>query len=535
MEQTSTNSDCLPRQVHLSPGTPADTSMWVSWVTKKKCTSVVNLKDNDDLDFVPKRFTDTTGGKVYTTNDLYSGYYSSGYMHHVLLTDLLPSNQYTYSAGGGLMLETDSNEVFNQPLNFETLPAAKEDIAVRIAVVGDLGQTHHAISTMNEVNIMRKETDTILDGKDLPSSFLMIVGDLSYADGNGTRWDTWGTKMAPFLSSIPLVAFPGNHEIEIDSESSETFMHFRSRFKMPETEPEYTRPGTVFNDSAYDFNFTYEHGSSYYSFNTGPVHVVCLNTYTHTEHGSEQYSWLESDLISLDRRKVPWVLVFAHGPWYNSNLLHQNEVATLTMRENMEPLLHRHRVAGFWAGHVHAYERTHPAWQGQRDDDEGCVFVTIGDGGNREGLYDRWKTDDSMPEWVAFRNGSHYGRGDLVVLNKTHLRWQWWPNGFGAAEDDVWIINPYTANSESIPESKVFDPAVQGALVMVSVLAFLGCVTGFIRYLRKHTGKQGGFSSEDRSISSQNSQIAPKKDMPLKRASFRSVPHDDLEVSLGQV
>ena len=44
---------------------------------------------------------------------------------------------------------------------------------------------------------------------------------------------------------------------------------------------------------------------------------------------------------------------------------------------------------------------------------------------------------------MSFRNGSHYGRGDLVVVNATHLRWQSWPNGASVAEDEAWITNPY--------------------------------------------------------------------------------------------
>ena len=102
----------------------------------------------------------------------------------------------------------------------------------------------------------------------------------------------------------------------------------------------------------------------------------------------------------------------------------------------MEPLLHSHGAAAVFAGHVHAYERTHPispasppkvhqqrggsqsVQGGVRDDVHGVVYVTIGDGGNREGLYDGWIVDESEepPDWVDFRNGSHYGRGVRIAL-----------------------------------------------------------------------------------------------------------------------
>ena len=124
----------------------------------------------------------------------------------------------------------------------------------------------------------------------------------------------------------------------------------------------------------------------------------------------------------------------------NSNVEHQNEVSTLTLKDSAEALLREYRVAGLWAGHVHAYERTHPAFAERREDCLGTTYITIGDGGNREGLYDTWS--DPPEEWVAFRNGSAYGRGDLYVVNATHIRWQWWPVTFAAPQDEHWITNP---------------------------------------------------------------------------------------------
>ena len=45
----------------------------------------------------------------------------------------------------------------------------------------------------------------------------------------------------------------------------------------------------------------------------------------------------------------------------------QDEVATLNMVASMESLLYDYDVAGVWSGHVHAYERTHKAYKGERD------------------------------------------------------------------------------------------------------------------------------------------------------------------------
>jgi hypothetical protein len=144
----------------------------------------------------------------------------------------------------------------------------------------------------------------------------------------------------------------------------------------------------------------------------------------------------------------------------------------------MEPLLHAHKVAAFFAGHVHAYERTHPAYLGKRADEDGTVYVTIGDGGNREGLYDSWTDDDDVGAggeggWVAFRNGSHYGRGDLLIPNGTHMRWQWWPTGEEVqlmAEDETWIINPFVASGNN---QRRYKGGATLAIVITSVFILL--------------------------------------------------------------
>lgn len=55
------------------------------------------------------------------------------------------------------------------------------------------------------------------------------------------------------------------------------------------------------------------------------------------------------------------------------------------MRTSMEPLTYKHGVDIFYYGHVHAYERTHPVYD-YTIDPCGAVHITIGDGGNSEGL-----------------------------------------------------------------------------------------------------------------------------------------------------
>ena len=68
--------------------------------------------------------------------------------------------------------------------------------------------------------------------------------------------------------------------------------------------------------------------------------------------------------------------------------------------------------------------------------------MTIGDGGNRDGLASKWVTP--QPDWSLFRQAS-FGHGELYAPNATHLNWRWVQNsalvpGPEASLDEVWIV-----------------------------------------------------------------------------------------------
>lgn len=86
------------------------------------------------------------------------------------------------------------------------------------------------------------------------------------------------------------------------------------------------------------------------------------------------------------------------------------------MRQAMEKLLYDAGVDMVFAGHVHAYERCVRSYNMQPDA-AGPYYITIGDGGNREGLATSWI--NPQPVWSAFRQAS-YGHGELEIVNATH-------------------------------------------------------------------------------------------------------------------
>ncbi|KAK6934445.1 Calcineurin-like phosphoesterase domain, ApaH type [Dillenia turbinata] len=77
----------------------------------------------------------------------------------------------------------------------------------------------------------------------------------------------------------------------------------------------------------------------------------------------------------------------------------------------------------------------------------GAVHITIGDGGNREGLAHRYK--DPQPDWSVFREAS-FGHGELKIVNSTHAFWGWHRNDDDEPirSDQVWITS--LADSECL-------------------------------------------------------------------------------------
>lgn len=184
-------------------------------------------------------------------------------------------------------------------------------------------------------------------------------------------------------SSAPLLSVPGNHEAEWGCGAP--FQAYQTRFRMP------VAPGSSAS-------------TMHYSFEAGGVHFVMLSSYSPIGPGSDQLSWLEADLRSVDRQRTPWLVAALHAPWFNSNSHHQGEGEPREFAVHAEPLLIAAGADIVFAGHVHAYERSLPSSAG-RADRCGATFITIGDGGNREGLAMGWL--DPQPEWSAFRESSY--------------------------------------------------------------------------------------------------------------------------------
>lgn len=55
-----------------------------------------------------------------------------------------------------------------------------------------------------------------------------------------------------------------------------------------------------------------KHKTAWYSFDFGNIHFVMMSTEHDFRQGSEQYSFIASDLASVDRTNTPWVIFTGH-------------------------------------------------------------------------------------------------------------------------------------------------------------------------------------------------------------------------------
>ncbi|KAG5235690.1 purple acid phosphatase [Salix suchowensis] len=386
-------SSSHPQQVHISLA--GDNHMRVSWVTNdKSAASMVEYGTS------PGRYSNIALGESTWYSYLF---YSSGMIHHTVIGPLEENTVYYYRCGGG-----------GPEYKLKTPPA---QFPVTFSVAGDLGQTGWTKSTLDHIDQCKYDVH-------------LLPGDLSYADYMQHLWDTFGELIEPLASAKPWMVTQGNHERELIPFFKDSFESYNSRWKMP------------FEESGSSSNL-------YYSFEVAGAHIIMLGSYTDYDEYSDQYNWLKADLAKVDRNKTPWLLVLFHVPWYNSNEAHQNEGDW--MMAAMEPLLYAAGVDIVLAGHVHAYERTERVNNGKLDPC-GAVHITIGDGGNREGLAHKYKYP--QPAWSVFREAS-FGHGELKLANSTHAFWSWHRNDDDepVRSDQVWITS--LVNSECAAEKKL--------------------------------------------------------------------------------
>ncbi|KAL9675989.1 hypothetical protein QQ045_004200 [Rhodiola kirilowii] len=396
-----------PQQVHITQGDLVGKAMIVSWVTMEEPgLSTVTY-------WTQYGYRKSARGR-FTTYKFYT--YKSGFIHHCTLNNLKHNTKYYYEVGTG---GNNSRQFW-----FNTPPEVGPDVPFTFGLIGDLGQTYDSNDTLSHYQNNPASGQTML-----------FMGDLSYADNypnhDNVRWDTWGRFVERSNAYQPWIWVTGNHEIDYAPHIGETkpFKPFTHRYHVP-------------------YKASNSTSLHWYSVKIASAHIIVLSSYSAYGKYTPQTVWLQNELAKVNRSETPWLIVLLHSPWYNSYNYHYMEGET--MRVMYESLLVQYKVDLVFAGHVHAYERSerisniayrivHGSCQPVKDENA-PVYITIGDGGNIEGLANNMT--EPQPEYSAYREAS-FGHAILSIKNRTHAFYNWNRNqdGYNVVADSVWFHN----------------------------------------------------------------------------------------------
>jgi len=110
---------------------------------------------------------------------------------------------------------------------------------------------------------------------------------------------------------------------------------------------------------------------------------------------------------------VPWIIITGHRALYGSNKRYKPRAKL--QREVLVPLIDTYSIDIALFGHCHAYERTHPLYNGQIDP-RGTVYLLALTGNQLD------KDWEVQPQWSAYRT-AHHGYGLLHVKSRKKLRY----------------------------------------------------------------------------------------------------------------
>jgi len=194
-----------------------------------------------------------------------------------------------------------------------------------------------------------------------------IISFVAYGDTRGV-WDNWRNasmvaeaikKQAPHFAihTGDLV-----HNGDIDSEwidffSISDFTHNSTLYPCLGNHESY-------GESYFEY-FSLPNNEYWYSFDTGPVHFICLDSNPYNAFKIKQVFWLIIDLVF---NKQPFKIVFFHHPLYSSGSHGSGE----ELRAIYAPIFNFFNVDIVFNGHDHHYER------GVVDD---ITYVVTGGGG----------------------------------------------------------------------------------------------------------------------------------------------------------
>lgn len=155
--------------------------------------------------------------RTYTSDDLcgppanLSGHFlNPGFLHDVLLSGLEPDTRYFYKYGDGgrgqgSKLGRGQGSRFSGVKSFTTPLPHGSGKTFRFAVYGDMDVTAQPGAELTAELLLT-------EAREKGFSFVLHIGDLSYAEGLAYRWEEWMSLIEPYASLVPYMVSIGNHD-----------------------------------------------------------------------------------------------------------------------------------------------------------------------------------------------------------------------------------------------------------------------------------------------------------------------------------
>lgn len=336
----------LPDRFLLSWQTDPSTSMTIDWHPQDDALS--------DQEQEPSRllYRQGSSGRFSAKRaEVVPVPYSDRWFYRVELASLQPDTDYEFRFAG-----------FERTLRFRTMPDGPGR-PLRFVLGGDL---------MHRSEWMRNTALSVMEIAGEELDFVVVGGDLAYADGNPEKLDRWFTYLSVWASVmitpsgrvIPHVAAIGNHEVK------RGFAHLYSAAER--SQPDYATREAPFYSTFVPFPGKRGYGmldiGRYLSL------FILDSGHLYTVQGA-QTEWLAAQLDA--RTDVTHRIPVYHVPAWPSNRGFNGTVER-AVRTHWVPLFEQHGVKVAFEHHDHTYKRTHPLFEGAVDAERGIVYV--GDG-----------------------------------------------------------------------------------------------------------------------------------------------------------
>lgn len=331
-------TNCRPENAHLSPASNVDVAsqrinMTVSFTLPRGCEQNWDSLLHYGAMDAKNNFTATPSESLEFSFSNYVQKFQSSRIYHAILPEI-SAGSYAYwylieimpkASVVDDLVRRQRSPVKSQIFHFDSPPLPNQPL--RVALIADWGASDEAVKTMQgmlDVRARRSLLGVSQGGEELPLSAVIVAGDISYANAHLPSWETFLNKMEPLFSSTPLLIAAGNHEIECNRHNFEVFQAYEHYFRVPNriAAPVDRRPiPRQLSDCTHpaQFETVYNYGNSFYSYKSGMLHIIVLNSYTDTTRGSKQFVWLQEEFeTQVDRITTPYVLVVFHCPLHTT-------------------------------------------------------------------------------------------------------------------------------------------------------------------------------------------------------------------------